>query len=77
MDGIKQLHPIGRVRYCVLTWVELTGATMGHCRINLRSLTSPEVRNSQLREMVWTAIKARAVHTHINTCSAAADFVVT
>lgn len=78
MDGIKLLHPIDRVRYCVLTWLELlVGATEVHCRINLSSLTSPEVRNSQLREMVWTAIKALAIYTHINTCSATADFIVT
>lgn len=33
------------------------------CRINLKTLTSPERPNSQLREMVWTAIKAFAIYT--------------
>lgn len=34
------------------------------CRINLKTLTSPEMQNSQLREMVWMAIKAHAIYTH-------------
>lgn len=54
--------------YCKLTWVELLmGITVivpMYCRINLKTLTSPEIQNSQLREMVWMAIKAHAIYTH-------------
>lgn len=54
--------------YCMLTWVELPMGIMVIvpvcCRINLKTLTSPEKQNSQLREMVWMAIKAHAIYTH-------------
>lgn len=61
------LIPQTSSEYCLLTWVELLVGIMMmvpvSCRINLETLTSPEIQNSQLREMVWTAIKAPAIYT--------------
>lgn len=61
------LIPQTRSEYCLLTWVELLVGIMTivpvSCGINLETLTSPEIQNSRLREMVWTAIKAPVIYT--------------
>lgn len=65
------LVPQTRSEQCLLTWVELlvgmTVAVPVSRRINHETLTSPEIQNSQLRDMVWTAIKAPAIYTLTHT----------